>query len=396
MRLYHSFFTNIRKFLRRLMVGAFVVLFPLFRRFSKKKWIFNIDCHISVIADLKKGFESKDKVKLVSWSLSSHNFVFRKFFVEADPVFSLDGEKWRDLSEDRIGAFSAHFSRFLSCFDGFVVTYPTSFVRLFSHLEKPVLVVIATRYEHPYSRDADNWKSLDRELLKLHAMGLLVLVANNRGDSEYATHFLKIEIPVVPSVCDYIPKLKRLQPLVKVVYAPSKALEKKVAEVLGINWVSAREYLGEKYSWAKLSHVSAVFYVPQNSSTMTLFELATLGIPTIVPDASLIRSLSDLSAGAMAQLSFRRPTEALARQEEIGFPGADQSTDAFKNWWYSRADFLNDELMPNVQLVTTFDDAKRCVPQAGIGRVTQENLDNRNEILRRGREELIDRFVKLL
>lgn len=39
---------------------------------------FNIDCHVSVIADLKKIFENLGH-EVTSWSISGHNWVFGNY-----------------------------------------------------------------------------------------------------------------------------------------------------------------------------------------------------------------------------------------------------------------------------------------------------------------------------
>ena len=47
--------------------------------------LFNLDCHISVIADLKKIFEDLNH-QVTSWSVSGHNWVFDREPSKVDVV----------------------------------------------------------------------------------------------------------------------------------------------------------------------------------------------------------------------------------------------------------------------------------------------------------------------
>ena len=394
--LIESFARALRLSLRRLFLGTFVLFFPAFKRFSKKRWLFNLDCHVSVVADIRTGLRDYPNVRLVSWSMSSHNFVFRRFFIDPDPVSELGGGLWKDLSDERITAFINRYSTFLRSFDGFVVTYPTSFVRLFGPLGRPILAVAATRYEHPFSRDKQRWLELDKELKTLHNTGSLKLVANNLGDAHYLENFLGIEVPVVPSLCDYVSIDKSPEGGVRVVQALSPELERLLAARLGPPWVGARAYLGRKYSWKKLSQVEMYFYVPHNSSTMTLFELATLGIPTAVPDPAFLTSLAKKHTGVMSELSFRGPREELTREDERAFAGADHNAEGFMKWWMDRADFYLPDVMPNVFQVSSTQDVRLSSDLPFAYFATYKVQERRNSRISQQRGELIREFVKLL
>lgn len=385
-----------RKALRTLQLTIFVAVFPYLRRLSRKKWVFNLDCHVSVIADIRMGLAEVPDVKLVSWSLSKHNFVFRSFFTEPDPVYAIDSDNWYDLTEERIQRFLRRYQKFLRCFDGFVVTYPIGFVRLFSPFGKPILAVSAIRYEHPFGVDAEGWQRVDSELRELHDSGKLLLVANNRGDAEYASHFLERPLEIVPSVCDYIALDRSPSPSVRIVQSRSKDLEKEIATSLGDPWVTARDYFGKRYSWELLSQVDAVFYVPYNTSTMTLFELATLGIPTLIPSGQLLDRLARDWEGVVSELSFRTKIDPLVHPKEQGFPGADQRNPGFVRWWLERADFADAELMPNVRLV---EDLSHPVLRESTAKNFSDlasATERRNRRLQEARLRMLEEFRSLL
>jgi len=387
-----AFMRTTRRGLRSFQLNTFVALFPFLRGFSRRKWVFNLDCHVSVIADIQAGLAGLSDVKLVSWSLSKHNFVFRSFFVDPDPVHAIDSENWSDLTEERIQSFLKRYGRFLQCFDGFIVTYPIGFIRLFSTLGKPILAIAAIRYEHPFGSDAKRWQRLDAEIRDLSDSGKLLLVANNRGDADYAGHFLEKPLEIVPSVCDYIALSRSSNPRVRIVQSRSEELERVIATSLGAPWMTAREYFGKRYSWNLLSQVDAVFYVPYNTSTMTLFELATLGIPTLIPAGLLLDKFAKNWDGVVSELSFKEGIEPLVHPKEKDFPGADQHSPDFVQWWLERADFMNVDLMPNVRLVDDLSDP-------ALRESTRKHFpdlipatERRNRELQEKRSEMLERF----
>lgn len=391
-----GFLSAARKAIRAIQLAVFVALFPYLRGLSRKKWVFNLDCHVSVIADIRMGLAEVPDVKLISWSLSKHNFVFRSFFTEPDPVYAIDSDNWSDLTEERIQRFLRRYQKFLRCFDGFIVTYPIGFVRLFSSFGKPILAVSAIRYEHPFGVDAEGWQRLDGELRELHDSGKLLLVANNRGDAEYASHFLERPLEIVPSVCDYIALDRSPGPSVRIVQSRSKELEKEIATSLGDPWVTARDYFGKRYSWELLSQVDVVLYVPYVTSTMTLFELATLGIPTLIPTGQLLDSLARDWAGVVSELSFRTKLDPLVHPKEQGFPGADQRNPGFVQWWLERADFADAELMPNVRLVEHLSDPIVQESTAKNFSDLASATERRNRKLQETRLYMLKKFRSLL
>ena len=86
---------------------------PTFLRHSKKVIAFNLDLHISVIADVSELLLSK-RFKLIQWSISSHNFVFRKVFRIPDPVEFINQASWRNLSPTLIEGFNKKYGKIMN------------------------------------------------------------------------------------------------------------------------------------------------------------------------------------------------------------------------------------------------------------------------------------------
>lgn len=368
---------------------------PFSRRFSRKLYLFNLDCHVSVVADLKAGLDRVTGVRLVSWSISRHNRVFRRFFQDPDPVRVLGSDSWRDMSPSNIELFKRKYMRFLRAFDGFVVTYPIPFVELFLEFGKPILAMGAIRYEHPYSQKPPDWERLDERLKHMLRREPGLLVANNKGDADYMEHFLGMHIPVVPSVCDYIQlPSSQAAPTLRVFQAKSVELERYLGEQLGPAWQPKREALGRNFRFEALGQLEALLYIPYNSSTMTLFELATLGIPVFIPSRRLLHELSQTFDGVMSELTFLPAGEAPSRKVAAGFPGADPSSPDFVDWWLDRADFFNATLMPNVVLFDSLADLRLFGDLRPLIEEIQVLTSQRNRELRARRNDLLEHFMK--
>ena len=89
---------------------------------------FNLDCHVSVIADIKKILESLGH-EVVSYSISGHNWVFNRQPTKVDII---NPNNWRQLDEDMCDSFYERYKNELSEYDGFICTYPLTFSLLYS------------------------------------------------------------------------------------------------------------------------------------------------------------------------------------------------------------------------------------------------------------------------
>lgn len=382
--------------MRFLQIHSFVLVFGFYRRFSNRQWLFNLDCHISVIADLKVGLREFPDVKLVSWSISGHNFVFRKWFSFADPIMHIGSRTWIDLTPDRRNQFLRVYRRFLSNFDGFVVTFPPAFVELFEEFEKPILLVVAIRYEYPFSSDAVRWSEFTQTLIRLREAKSLTLVANNRGDAEYLEEFVGGIVPVVASVCDYIPIKEGLGGQRFPIFAKSLEVSDFVRERVGAPWTGEKQALGANYGWRQLLECSAVVYIPYNSSTMSLFEFATLGIPVLIPDEDLLKDLASKFDGVLSELTFLSMSGLQAPPGTPTFSGLQPENSGYLDWWLDRSDFFDADLMPNVIRFGSFDDPVFSQNFDNFRSELAELTPERNARLRSARRLLIHNFAQTL
>lgn len=394
-----SLYKELVNTLRFAHLHLFAIGFTVFRSFSRRIWLFNLDCHISVIADLKQGFRRISNVNVVSWNLSGHNFVFRRFFKFSDPVLHMGEKQWRDLTPERKAKFLKVYGRFLSRFDGFIATYPLAFLEIFVEFEKPLLGVVAIRYEHPFTSRPTQWEEFTSQLRMLTESGKLTIAANNEGDADYFSAFVGRDIPVVPSLCDYLPSLlekpdeakHRLFPI----FAKSNELTHLIQTSLGGLWQGQKEALGPHHSSDKLASCGAIVYIPYNISTMFLFEMATLGVPVLIPSKGFMMDLKASFDGVLSELTFMEmagvhPPQSLSTD----CPGADAGSDAHIDWWLERADFYNQELMPNVLQFSSFDDPVFATDFAQFRTNLVPTVLARNALLARRRDDFLGSFVQ--
>ena len=353
--------------------------------------IFNLDLHTSVIADLRGSLNSRGD--MVSWSCSNHNRFFRPEFQNPDPVAIVNQQTWKRLGRLRVWRFRTRYKKFLSSFDGFVVTYPLAFFLLFMHTRRPILAVIATRFDWPMSRKFVLYSWFVNRIREGQESGQLTILANNAADADFFALKTSLLRPrVVPSLCDYVlpdsGALKRPTRSEGITVQSDRFDSTLLRKLNEEGVVEARHLFPAGYSWDELSEVAFVFFVPYNVSVMLLFELATMGVPVIIPDDDwLIEMALAGENGALSELYFPK---SLRLQEQYPICDTRESREADLVWWLERADFANRDLMPNVLRISK----RQSFSEFEITRVDKALLAIRNEAVRGVREVEIDKFVE--
>lgn len=317
----------------------------------KKKIVFNLDVHISVVRDIQD-FVKNENIRLCNWSISSANSAKNKFFIAPYPVEFVNNETWSNLDYELIKEFNSRYKKFLTKFDGFISCYPPAFNQLYEAYDKPKLVVAATRYEYPYTNRKKDWEELNT---KLKNDKNLVLTANNRGDLDYLDYFTGLHADYLPSLCEYIKKKWEPKGEMNLIFSKSKEITNLVEELTEGKWRDVRSVLGRRFSYRDLMTARSVLFIPYNISIMTLFELATAGVPVYVPTRDFLMKLKDNFSNVLNEISFYQVLGINADNSSPGDPNNYNSSD-FYNWWLDRADFYDSELMPNVMQIHSFDE----------------------------------------
>lgn len=355
--------------------------------------LFNLDLHIGVIADLERECRAQH-ADLTRWSISAHNHLVEDRLPITDPVRHVNSRSWRRMDPRLIDRFQDRYSRWLKTFDGFVCTYSPTFAELFDGLGKPTLIVAATRYEVPYSGQPEQWTRFDEFLSAGVRAGSIHLYANNRGDADYVTLRTGIEIPVTPSLCEREPRAWTGQSGRRVVIARDPHLVAEIDLTTGGAFTDI-SVLGRPYRWEDLLACEEVFVLPQNISTMTLFELATAGVPVAVPDRQWLRALRSSGRAALAELTFHELDKLPVPQDAS--VAVNYRASEYLDWWMDRADFFDPELMPNVRTVSSIAElrtgASVAVPQDADYR---QRVRMRNERIRDLRQDMVRKFLAAL
>ena len=249
---------------------------------------FNIDCHISVISDIKNIFESLGH-SVDHWSLSGHRWVFD--FPSCDSPI-INSSNWQSLDEKMVEDFYNLYRKVLDSYDAFICAYPPCFLKLYEKFNKPIIVVAATRYDHPYTNDQ---KKLDWLEDSLKNNKNLILIANNQFDQKYCEHFLGNKWEWIPSLCDYTGSTYKPKTQKSILFS-------KFDLDFGPN-VLHQSTLGS-YSWQDLYSYNSIAHIPYNVSTMSIFEQYQAGVPLNMPSLDFLLELIEEGYPAMSEITF--------------------------------------------------------------------------------------------
>jgi hypothetical protein len=352
--------------------------------------IFNLDLHIAVNRDVAPRLRLGN-ARLTTWSISRHNHLIPGKKRISDPVAWINSRKWMDLSPRRKQKFIRRYRKFLNSFDGFLVTHTPSFSSLYLWTKKPILVLTTTRYESPFTLNEEEWRQLDKELKDGVSSGHIFLSANNQADAEYLKYFSGLDAEIVPSLCVRTHSWNGCQKTRLILARDTKLIKNIEEKTIGM-YSSARKD-GRPYEWEDLCSAAEVLYIPQNVSTMTLFELTAAGIPVAIPSMKWMTALSKKFTGVLDELSFIQVSNEQTPVFLKGTP-ADPGWSQFYNWWISRADWMNSDLMPNVRIVTGIDDlvSSGTAPELH-GKSYFEVIERRNARVLATQEKFVNRFL---
>ena len=353
--------------------------------------LFNLDLHISVIRDLEQEMQTR-KINTVCWSISGSNRFSRSFYKVSDPVDVVNSRTWSGLDEVLISQFEYRYRKFLSRFDGFIVTHTPAFAQLYRNFNKPILVLNSTRYEAPYSSDEFKWRDLDNYLVGATGKKKLLIASNNFGDADYLNYRTGIDSRIIPSLCDYTDFNWKPGGRQKVIISRSLELDEFIEKLTGGKWRGIRKVFGANYNWKQYVNVEEVLYIPYNISTMSLFELATAGIPVVVPSRDFLKELSTHYSGILSELSYFQVGELPVSKLSMDDPN-NYLSEQFQDWWLARADFYNKNLMPNVRVISDFTE---LMENRSLGDSYHDSIVLRNSVLQEKRRELIGSFHELL
>lgn len=353
---------------------------------SQKSRLFNLDLHVGVVGDLERHLR-RNSIDLMRFSISSHNKLIPDRPSVSDPVRYISNRNWERLDQNRIRLFQSRYKAFLKCFDGFIVTHTPSFTELYSRFGKPILCIVSTRYEAPYTNRPGDWERLNQVLIEGNENKQIQIVANNRGDADYLQYFTGLKVPIVPSLCDsgyrWTGGTDR-----KVFICKNQELSREIQSKTAFQPLDS---LGTPYSFRDLLDCHEILVIPQNISTMTLFELATAGAPVWVPSKDLMKKLN-LEYGVLKELTYAN-LKGIHVSSDQSSP-VNWSSPSYYDWWLERADFYDEKIMPNVLTFNSLEDLSQGWSSTGDFYLSLESkLEERNRDIQQNWDSIVARFA---
>jgi hypothetical protein len=310
--------------------------------------LFNLDCHISVIEDLKHIFTELGH-SVESWSISGHNWVFNRNPVNTEIINS---SNWRNLTPEMCDLFYERYKDELSKYDGFICTYPLTFSLLYEKFNKPIILHIPIRYETPFENDKEKWLNFNNFLIKGIDNKKIFPIANSQYDKKYFEFFINRECGFIPNICDYT-KTQWNPKLNKFLYYSRLNIH------LDDNLIVNKNSLG-KYSWEELSEYKGIITIPYNCSTMSLFEFYTSNIPIFCPSVEFMIELYNTNkSSVLSEITwnqvFNKPPGSIIPCDINNDPNRYDNLEIMSNW-IKLSDFYNEDSMPYIVYFDSFDD----------------------------------------
>lgn len=323
--------------------------------------LFNLDCHISVIADIKKTFEELGH-SVDSWSISGHNWVFDREPMKVDII---NPHTWQHIDENMCNEFYDRYKDELSIYDAFICTYPISFSMLFEKFKKPIILQIPIRYETPFYSDASKWDKFNEYLRRGIDNDMIIPISNSEYDKKYFEFFVNRECKLIPNICDYT-ETSWNPTIDKFLYYSRLPI------TLGESIID-KASLG-KYKWEDIASYRGIIMIPYTSSTMSIFEYYTSNIPLFCPSKKFICELySKYGNYVLSELTwngtFGLRSGSVIECDRSKDPNDYMNIDIMSEW-IEYSDFYNNEWMPYITYFDSFEELSSILDSSDVSRIS--------------------------
>lgn len=318
---------------------------------------FNIDLHISIIADIKKifndlGHDVDDK------SLSDHTWVFQR---QKDSIPMLDHGRWQSLSPTQLSQeFYDNYSHIKDEYDGFIVTYPPTFSLLYKYFDKPVIINNPIRYEWPFSFNAKYWNEFNEYLRTGFDNNKIILVANNIYDQKYMELFIERPVKCIPSICDYYNDGHYTGCTDKVLYYSRDYIPE-----ISNDKIVYKNHIFKTHTHYNLRTFKGIIHIPYQISYMSIFEQYTYNIPIIIPTKDfLIQMYKEKKYNVLKEVSWNNLYNQKSNSYikcNFDFDPNDYNSLESLSYWLNYADFYDENWMPYITYFSSFKDLNEIV-----------------------------------
>ena len=328
---------------------------------------FNLDLHISVIADVKMIIENIGNHQVDNWSISGHTHIMGN---EVTNVDIINQHNWQEFELDTPDRFFERYEQELSNYDAFIVTHTPVFSMLYERFNKPIITIASTRFEAPFTNNKKSWQALNNYLSKQIDNKKIIPIANNKYDQKYTETFTERIWEHIPSLCEYT-CAKYTGKTDKFLYSskfkPQSELYKTVDKDKEFKF---------GYSWQELADYKGIIHIPYNVSTMSIFEQYTANIPLFFPTWEFLTFLckNHNHQGVMSETSWSQ-IRGLPPYS-IVFAGLDDPNQ-YDNIpkmmeWYRLSDFYDKEEMPHIQYFESFEHLNILLKSVDLEEITRK------------------------
>mgnify|MGYP003326127950 FL=1 len=327
---------------------------------------FNIDMHISIIADMTKIFNDLGH-EVTEWSLSNHTWVFNK---QRANIPMLDGNRWLSISPQQMSdEFYEIYKDEMKQYDAFIVSYPPPFSLLYKHFDKPIIINNPIRYEWPFSFRKSDWEYFNDYLRDGVDSKKIILVANSMYDKLYMEKFIEREVQYIPSICDYYNQYYEGSDETVLYYS-----KQKIENITNpkIKW---KNDLLTNHKYEDLLKYKGIVHIPYQISYMSVFEQYTANVPLFFPTQKFLMELYEKKFNVLKEVTWN---ECMGRppKSEIGYNGEFDPNDYTNlksmEHWIQFADFYNTDWMPHLNYFDSFEELNQMVNEINYIEVSEK------------------------
>lgn len=302
---------------------------------------FNIDQHVSVIADVAHIFKNLGH-QVEDQSLSGHRFVLGK----PEPKIMLsDGTQLTCsgvCTQAVCDSFYEANKERLSQYDGFIACYPPEFSLLYERFNKPIIIVNCIRYDHPNTFNPVIRDRLNSFMKSQHESGKLYLINNNLGDQFFTEFFTGIKGMHIPSLCEYT-NAKYTGTKDKFVIHDRSEITVPGNLTVSLGQIRTSAW---KYTWENLYSHKGVIHVPYHNGSMSIFEQYTANVPLFFPSKTYAKELFK-QGKIFSDLTFYK-IEKKPEPEDLNNPNSLRNPEIL-NKWIETCDIYDTENMKHAQ-----------------------------------------------
>jgi hypothetical protein len=341
---------------------------------------FNIDLHISIIADMKHIFTDLGHT-VCDKSLSEHTWVFNR---KKDSIPMLDNSRWMQLKPEQFSNefYHSYKDQLGNKVDAFIVTYPPIFSLLYKHFNKPIIINNPIRYEWPFSFRKNDWEYFNEFLREGVDNNRIFLIANNIHDKRYMEAFIEREVEHIPSICDYYGLMHEQNNNLFIYYSRDKISE------INNPIIKYKDDLFKSHTHNDLVEFKGIIHIPYQISYMSIFEQYTSNIPLFFPTREfLIELYAEKKYSVLKEVSWNNYCGE-ASKSYIKYNGKHDPNDYNNNEsvmeWLKYADFYDEQWMPYITYFSSFQELNSIVNTVNV-----DKISNNMKVFNESRKSLI-------